>query len=171
AAVVGGGEVLVALHRELVLLLAADLPFGPHVRAVLTHGEAGPRLLVAWDRGDDVAGADLGQLLQLADGRALAVGLEQGLAQVLVEGDRRVGGGVGAAGDAGVDLAEGDLVGDEDRRLQAGAAGLLDVVGGGLGGEAGAEHALPGEVAVARVLQHGAAGHLADLLALQAEAV
>ena len=171
AAVVGGGEVLVALDRELVLLLAADLPFGRHDRAVLAHREAGARLLVAGDRRDDVAGADLGQLLQFADGRALAVGLEQRLAQALVEGDRRVGGGVGAAGDAGVDLAEGDLVGDEDRRLQAGAAGLLDVVGGGLGGEAGAEHALAGQVAVARVLEDGAAGDLAERLALQAVAV
>ena len=89
------------------------------------------------------------------------------LAQVLVEADRRVGGGVGAAGDAGVDLAEGDLVGDEDRRLQAGAAGLLDVVGGRLGREPGAEHALAGEVAVARVLEHGAAGDLAEPLALE----
>ena len=70
-----------------------------------------------------------------------------------------------------VDLAEGDLVGDQDRRLQAGAAGLLDVVGGGLRGEPGAEHALAGEVAVAGVLEDGAAGDLAERLALQAEAV
>ena len=109
--------------------------------------------------------------LQPAERRALAVGVEQDLAQILVEGDRRVGGGVGAAGDAGVDLAEGDLVGDEDRRLEAGAAGLLDVVGGRLGREPGAEHALAGQVAVARVLEHGAAGDLAEPLALEAEAV
>ena len=160
-----------ALDRELVLLGAADLPFLGHDRAVLAHREAGARLLVAGDLGDDVAGADLGQRPQFAHRRALAVGLQQGLAQPLVEGDRRVGGGVGAAGDAGVDLAEGDLVGDQDRRLQAGAAGLLDVVGGGLGGEAGAEHALAGQVAVARVLEDGAAGDLAERLALEAVAV
>ena len=52
-----------------------------------------------------------------------------------------------------------------------GAAGLLHVVGGGLGSEAGAEHALPGQVAVAGVLEHGAAGDLAEPLALQREAV
>src|SRR6185312_16096810 len=56
-------------------------------------------------------------------------------------------------------------------RLQPGAAGLLHVVGGGLRGEAGAEHALTGQVAVAGVLQHGAAGDLAEGLAVEVEAV
>ncbi len=147
--------------------LAADLPLGGHDRAVLAHREAGARLLVAGDRRHDVAGSHSGQLLDPAEGRLLAVDVEQDFAQVLVESDRRVGGGVGAAGDAGVDLAEGDLVGDEDRRLEAGAAGLLHVVGGRLGRQAGAEHALAGEVAVARVLEHGAAGDLAERLALE----
>jgi hypothetical protein len=118
-----------------------------------------------------VAGADAGEVLEPPHRRALAVGVEQHFAQALVEPDRRVGGGVGAAGDAGVDLPEGDLVGDEDRRLEAGAAGLLHVVGRGLRGEAGAEHALAGEVAVARVLQHGAARDLTEALALQREAL
>ena len=109
-----------------------------------------------------MAGAEPGQLLQPPRRGLLAVGVEQDLAQVLVEADRRVGGGVDAAGDAGVDLTEGDLVGDEDRRLQPGAAGLLHVVGGRLRREPRAEHALAGQVAVARVLQHGAAGDLAE---------
>ena len=109
--------------------------------------------------------------LQAPAGRFRPVGVEQHLAQVLVEADRRVGSGVGAAGDAGVDLAEGDLVGDQDRRLQPGAAGLLDVVGGRLGGEPRAEHALAGQVAVARVLEHGAAGDLAERLAAEREAL
>ncbi len=167
AALVGGGELVVALHRELVLLLAADFPLRGHQRAVLAHREAGARLLVARDRRDDVAGAQPGQLLQPPGGRLLAVGVEQHLAQALVEADRRVGGRVGATGDARVDLPEGDLVGDEDRRLEPGAAGLLHVVGGRLGGEPGAEHALAGQVAVARVLEHGAAGDLADRLAAE----
>ena len=150
---------------------AADLPFGRHHRAVLAHREPGARLLVAGDLGDQVLRPEAGELPQLAGGRALAVGLEQRVAELLVEGDRGVGGGVGAAGDPGVDLAEGDLVGDQDRRLEPGAAGLLDVVGGGLGGEAGAEHRLAGQVAVVRVLEDGAAGDLAERLAGQPEAV
>ena len=67
-------------------------------------------------------------------------------------------------------LAEGDLVGDEDRRLEAGAARLADVVGGRLGRELRAEHRLAGEVEVAAVLEDGARGDLAEALALEAEA-
>ena len=70
--------------------------------------------------------------------------------------ERRVGGGVDAAGDAHVELTEGDLVGDQDRRLQAGAAGLLDVVRRGVRVEPGAEDHLAGEVEVAGVLEHRA---------------
>src|SRR3546814_5849750 len=65
-----------------------------------------------------------------------------------------VGGGVGAAGDAGVDLPEGDLVRDLDGRLQAGAAGLLDVGRGRLRRQFGTEHRLAGQVEVTGVLEH-----------------
>src|SRR3712207_7348961 len=53
------------------------------------------------------------------------------------------------------DPAERDLVRDLDGRLQAGAAGLLDVGGGRLGGEPGAEDGLTGQVEVTGVLEHG----------------
>ena len=99
-----------------------------------------------------------------------AVGLEQDLAELLVDRDRRVGGGVGAAGDADLDLAQRDLVGHLDGGLDAGVAGLLDVVGGRLGAEPGAEHRLAGQVEVAAVLEHGAGDHLAEALALEAVA-
>ena len=82
----------------------------------------------------------------------------------------RVRGGVGATGDAGVDLAERDLVGDVDRRLQTGAARLLQVAGRGLGRQLGAEHRLAGQVEVAAVLEHGAGDDLAEALTLEAEA-
>ena len=97
--------------------------------------------------------------------------LEQLLAELLADGDRGVGGGVGATGDADVDLTQGDLVGDLDGGLQAGAAGLLDVGGGGLGRQLGAEHRLAGQVEVAGVLEHGAGDDLAHRLTGQAEAV
>ena len=158
-------------HGQLVLLGAADVPFGGHDRAVLAHREAGARLLVAGDRRDDVARSHPCQGAQLADARALPVCLQEGLAQLLVEGDRRIGGGVCPAGDAGIDLAQRDLVGDQDRRLKSGAAGLLHVIGGSLGRQPRAEHALPGQVTVARVLEDGAARDLAESLALKAEAV
>jgi hypothetical protein len=51
-----------------------------------------------------------------------------------------------------------------------GVAGLLDVVGGRLGSELGAEHALPRQVEVTRVLEHRAGHDLAEPLPLQREA-
>ena len=101
----------------------------------------------------------------------MRLSVEQQFAQILVECQRRIGGGVHAAGDPGLDLAERDLVGDQHDRLQAGAARLLDVVGGRLGARRVAEHRLAGEVAVARVLEHRAGDDLAEQLALQVEAL
>ncbi len=68
---------------------------------------------------------------------------------------------------AGVGLAEGDLVRDQDRRLEAGAARLADVVGRRLRRELRAEDRLARQVDVARVLEHGAGGDLAEALALE----
>ena len=91
-------------------------------------------------------------------------------AQVLVYLDRRVARRVDAAGDPGLDLAERDLVGDVDRRLESGAAGLLDVVGGGVGRERAAEHGFAGEVEVAASLQHRAGRDFAEALPREPEA-
>src|SRR5690606_40343743 len=88
-------------------------------------------------------------------------------AQVVVHGEGGVAGGVDAAGDGRVDLAERDLVGRVHDRLQAGAAGHLDVGGGRGRRELAAQHDLTGQVEVARVLQHGTGGDLTELLALQ----
>jgi hypothetical protein len=96
-----------------------------------------------------------------------AIGVEQDLAQALVERDRRIGGGVYAAGDAGLDLPQGDLVADQDGGFQAGAAGLLHVVSRGFRGEAARQHALARQVEVARMLQHRAGGDFAEALAMQ----
>ena len=68
-------------------------------------------------------------------------------------------------------LAECDGVGDGDRRLQAGAAGLLQVVGRRVRGQRAAEHALAHQVEVAAVLEHGAADDRAEPLALEVEPV
>ena len=70
-------------------------------------------------------------LLPVALGAGL-VEVDEDLAQLVVDGERGIRRGVGAAGDAGLVLAEGDLVRDEGGGLKAGATRLLDVVGGGL---------------------------------------
>ncbi len=91
---------------------------------------------------------------------------QQDAAQVVVEGDRRVAGRVHPAGDAGVELAEGDLVRHRHDALQPGRAGHLHVVSGGAGVEPGAQHRLAGKVEIAAVLQHRPGDELAEQLAL-----
>ena len=122
-------------------------------RGVLAHREPGARLGVLRDLGHDLPRPQPRQRARAARQRLRAVEVEQDVAQVLVDRDRRVRGGVDAARDPDVDLAERDLVGDRDHGLQARPARLLEVVGGRLGRELRAEHGLAREVAVARVLQ------------------
>ena len=168
ALLVGAGEVVVRARGQLVLRLAGDAPLQRRERGVLAHRELRAGLAVLGDVEADVAGTDRAERLEPARGVLGGVDLHQLAAQLVADRDRRVGGGVGAAGDARVDDAERDLVGHLDRRLQPGAAGLLDVGGGGLGREPGAEHALAGEVEVARVLEHRSGDDLAEPLALAA---
>ncbi|MNN50006.1 hypothetical protein D3C81_1645680 [compost metagenome] len=116
-----------------------------------------------------VARAHLEQAPDLVAGGLAAIGLQEDLAQLLVHADGRVRGGVHPAGDAAVDLPQGDLVGHQNGRLQPGAAGLLDVVGRGFRGQARAQHAFAGQVEVPRVLEHRPGSELADALAVQVE--
>src|SRR5688572_21067914 len=137
---------------------------------MLAHREPGARLGVLRDRRYHLPGPQPGKEGESAAGRPGAVGLEQKAAQVLVDLDRRIAGGVDAAGDARLDLAEGDLVGDVDRRLETGPASLLDVVGRRLRRQRTAEDRLAGEVEVPAALEHGAGGDLAEPLPGEAEA-
>ncbi len=138
---------------------------------MLAHRQPGARLAVARQRRLEVAGAQLHERLELVAGGLAAVGLQEDLAQPFVDADGRVRGGVDAAGDAAVDLPEGDLVGHQDHRLQPGAAGLLDVVGRGFRRQARAEHAFAGQVEVARMLEHRAGGDFAETQAVQVVAL
>ena len=65
-------------------------------------------------------------------GRAPAEALQQKLLVGARIDDRRVADGIRAAGDPGVDLAQRDLVADEDRGFETGAAGALQIHAGGL---------------------------------------
>jgi hypothetical protein len=170
ALVPGLREVLVRPRGELVLRLARDAPGVRGEGLVVTHRQAGARLGVAGLVGREVGRTDLGQGGEPALGVLGVVGLDEDLAELVADGQRGVRRGVGAAGDAGLDLAELDLGRDLERGLQTGAAGLLDVLGGRLGRQRGAEHDLAGEVEVAAVLEDGAGDELADALALEAVA-
>ena len=160
--VVGGG-------RELVLLLPADLPLHGGQRGVLAHGQPGAGLAVLRDVESDVAGPDRRQGGESALEVAGRVDLHQLAAEPVADSHGSVGGGVGAAGDADLELAERDLVGDLDDGLETGPAGLLEVGSRGLGGQLGAQHRLAGQVEVPGVLEHRARDHLADPLALEPE--
>ena len=169
-AVIGGGELAVAGDRPLVLLGTPDPPATGRDRLVLAHREPGTGLVVARDSRHDLARAHPREERETLLERPGSVEVEQQATQVLVDLDRGVGGRVEASGDSDLGLAHRDLVGERDRGLQTGAASLLDVVGRRGVVERAAEHALPGQVEVVAVLEHAAAGDLAQQPALEAEA-
>ena len=100
-----------------------------------------------------------------------AIDVHQDLTEVFVQLDRRVGRGVGAAGDRAVDLAERDLVRHQDGGLKPGAAGLADVERRRLGSKLRAQHDFTRQVQLTRELQHCAAGEVADALAFEAVSI
>jgi hypothetical protein len=71
----------------------------------------------------------------------------------------------------GVDLAERDLVGDDDRRLEARAAGALHVEARRIRSEAGVEQRFARQVPLARMLHHRARDDVAEAQSLQRELV
>ena len=169
AAFVRRRQLAVASRGPLILLGAADAPPLRRDRLVLAHREPGSRLGVPRDGRDDLAGSQARDQAQPRRVRLRAVEVEEQPTQVVVYLDRRVRGSVEATGDASLDLPEGDLVGDVDRRLEARAARLLDVVGRRLRRERRAQHALPREVEVTRALQDPAGRDLAEALPREAE--
>jgi hypothetical protein len=117
----------------------------------------------------DLAGAKLRERLQSCAVAPGAVQLEQRAPQVLVDRNRRVGGRVKSTGDPGVDLAERDLVADQNRGLEPGGAGLLEVVRRRVGIQPRAEHGLACQVEVAAMFEDAAGRDLAEGLVLERE--
>jgi hypothetical protein len=91
---------------------------------------------------------------------------EQDLAQLLVQRDRCVRGAVDAASDTGFDLAERNLAADQNRRFQAGAAGLLDIERRGFRRQAGGIGRFAGQVEIARMLEYRAGDDFAEPFAV-----
>ena len=96
-------------------MIAACSPIDSPVRGSLLTGISTPS-----------DGGQLAHQLEPVDVGLRPAQPEQHAAQVVAEGDRRVGGGVHAAGGGHLVPACGDAVGGGDRRLQPRAAGLLD---------------------------------------------
>ncbi|MNX98264.1 hypothetical protein D3C86_1306650 [compost metagenome] len=164
---VGRRQFLMALKRQLILCLARDVPGLGHQLAMLAHGQPGTRLAVAREFGDQMFGTQLQEGFQFVAGGFRAVGLQEDFAQAFADTDRRIRGGVHATGDAAVDLAQGNLVRHQQRRLQPGAARLLDVIGRSGGRQSRPQYALAREVHVPRQLEHRPGDHFADALAVQ----
>ncbi len=153
---------------EFVLGSAGDAEFGGGDGLVLAHRQSGAGFGVGGQFGDDLAGTQPGN-----GGQPLLHGagpgqVEQDFPEALVDGDGYVAGGVGPAGDAGVDLAGGDLGGDQQGGLHAGQAGHLHVAGRGMRVQLGAEDRLPGEVEIAGMFEHRPGGDFADAFPRQA---
>ena len=99
--------------------------------------------------------------------RLAAVALQQQLLEALRVDHGRIAHGIDARGNGAVDLAERDLVAEQNRRFQAGAAGALQIESRRLRGEARAEHRLARQVPLARMLHHRAGGDVVQALSLQ----
>ncbi len=96
---------------------------------------------------------------------------QQPLLQLAPVHDRDVGRGIRAAGDAGLDLAQRDLVGDPDRGVEPGAAGALHGDAGGERRESRRQRHFAPEVPIGRMLDHGAERDLAQLHPAQPKAL
>ena len=100
-----------------------------------------------------------------------AITLEQELLKRPRIDHGRIADGVHARGDGAVDLPERDLVAENDRGLEAGAAGALQIEPGRFRRQPAAEHGLARQIPLARMLHDRAGGNLVHALALQAVAL
>jgi hypothetical protein len=161
---------VVASDRELVLLVAADLPLAGREGRVLAHGQPGARLGVAGGLRHDLRRP---QAAGEADPLACTPRpphAQEDPAQVVVHGDRGVADRVDTSGDPALDLAGRNPARDPDGGLQPRRTSLLQVLRRRPRRQAASEHALAGQVEVAGVLQDRSGDDLPDGLALEAEA-
>src|SRR6202008_484433 len=136
---------------ELILLFARDVPLLCHELGALPHRQPGARLD---DRGQHRLEGLRAQAEPWRDalpGGAPAIAGEQQLLVRAWVDDRRIADRVGAAGNAGLDLTERDLVADVDGRLETRTAGALHVETGRVRIESAGEHAFAHQIVVARV--------------------
>src|SRR5690606_23429277 len=139
--------------------------------AVVAHRLDGTRLGHAGEGGLELAGAEAAPGLELVAGAAAHGGVEEAPPELLRIDDRYVRGGDGAARDAGLDLAQRDLVADRDDGVEAGTAGPLQGDARRLRRQPRGQRRLATQVPVRGMLDHRAHGDLAQALAMQPEAL
>jgi hypothetical protein len=96
-----------------------------------------------------------------------AITLQQALLKAPGIDHRRITDRVDSRGNRTIDLAEGNLVAEQDRRLQAGAAGALQIEPRRFRGKTRAERRFPRQIPLARVFHDRARRHVVQTLALQ----
>ena len=160
-----------ALVCQPVLVFAADVPGLDHQLAALTHRQAGARFDHGGQHRLQVARPQSQPRLHAFAKTAAARAAQQALLKRPGIHHRRVAEVVDPGGNAGVDLAERNLVGDQDGRLQAGAAGALYVEPRRLRIQSGRQQRFACQVVVLGMLDHRAGDHIAEPLALQIEAL
>ncbi len=157
--------------RQLVLVLALHVPFLGRQFTALAHRQAGPRFGHPGELGFEEARPKAEQRPDAIHEGMCGVHVEQHAAIRIRVDDRRIADRVGAAGDAGLDLAKGDLVRDLDGGFDAGAAGALQVVGRGPNRKPRFDDALACEIPVTGVLDDGAEGDFPECLSLEVQLV
>ena len=139
----------VTSQGQLILLLAPYAPLTRHHFRVLTHSQAGARLAISWQRrAEQHARTHSGQDREALHGGPGATGIEQDAAHFFIQANRCVRGRVHTAGNAALDLAERNLVGNNDRCFEPGATGLLQIEGRCLARQGGGQDTFAHQIEV-----------------------
>ncbi len=134
---------------------------------VRPHGHARARLAVLRNERNQVLRTEARRDLQPFSGCFRTIEIQQQLTQPLADTNGGIRSGIGAAGDARVDLAQGNFVGHQDRRLKPGTTGLLDVVGRRFRRQPRSQNGFAGQVEITGMLDDGPGHHLAQAFAFQ----
>ena len=156
-----------AAKGKLVLIGARDLPFLGHQLAMLPHRKAGARFGVGGRAYRNIAQREAAQRACLAGERLFRAELRKPFGERALQLDRRIGHGVGAGGDGGIDLADRDFRRTAERRLQARAAGLRQRNARRILTKLRADDRFARQVEILGVGYDRAADHLVDVLALE----
>ena len=105
-----------------------------------------------------------------ARGGSSAIAAQQDLLKAPGEDHGGVAHSVDAAGNCAIDLAQGNLVAQQDRRFEAGPARPLQIEPGCFEREAAAQHRFARQIPLAGVLHHRARGNIVHSPAMQTKA-
>jgi hypothetical protein len=158
---------MVALQGDLVLLLAADLPFLGGDLGVLAHAEAGGAIGDRRDVQPDVLELDVRDVVELLAERARLLEFAQPVRQTLAEANLHAAQAVDAAHQGEIAGIAVDHAGRLDRGHHAGRAGHHGREGGDGGVDAGIHQHFAGDVAEGERGHHDAPHREVGLAALQ----